>query len=74
VRKTQAVFGQANQLSSQDIRSRERDALYRADEKALDRQLLMNAVPMAKALEEFLETSADDMTRRKASFMRRMRS
>jgi hypothetical protein len=61
-------------VPSEQLLARFCDALYREDEKALDRQLLMSAAPMAKALEEFLETSSDDITRRKASFMRRMRS
>jgi hypothetical protein len=61
-------------VPSEQLLARFRDALYRADDNALDQQLLMSAVPMAKALEDFLEISADDMTRRKASFMRRMRS
>jgi hypothetical protein len=61
-------------VPSDQLLARFRDALYRADEKALDQQLMTSAVPMAKALEEFLESSADGMTRRKASFMRRMRS
>jgi hypothetical protein len=61
-------------VPSEQLLARFRDALYRADEKALDQQLLKSAAPMSKALEAFLEISADDMSRRKASFMRRMRS
>lgn len=61
-------------VPSEESLDRFRDALHRNDEKALDHQLLMSAVPMAKALDEFLETSGDEMTRRKAAFMRRMRS
>lgn len=61
-------------VPSEQLLARFRDALYRGDERALDQQLLMNAAPMAKALDEFLESSVDEVTRRKATFMRRMRS
>lgn len=61
-------------VPSERLLDRFRDALYRDDDKALDHQLLMSAAPMAKSLDEFLESSADEMTRRKTAFMRRMRS
>jgi hypothetical protein len=53
-------------VPSERLLDRFRDALYRSDGKALDHQLLMSAVPMAKTLDEFVETSVDEMTRRKA--------
>ncbi|MCP3471799.1 hypothetical protein NLM33_25025 [Bradyrhizobium sp. CCGUVB1N3] len=61
-------------VPSESLLDRLRDALYRDDEKALDGQLLTSAAPMMNALDRLLESSDDEMTRRRATFMRRMRS
>jgi len=61
-------------VPSEGLLDRLRDTLYRDDEKALDGQLLTAAAPMMKALDRLLENTDDEMTRRKATFMRRMQS
>jgi len=50
------------------------ERLYRDDEQSLDRMLLAKVEVIAAAIDRHVEAAADGATRKRAAFLRRMRS